>query len=292
MIARRTALSGIGLGLTRTAWADEPAIARHLQYDQGDYQTSYMRELLSLALARSGRHYQLEPVSLKGAAQSRLLIEMGKAHPSLDVHWTITDADRERRLRVVRIPIDRGLLGWRVALVRRSMLERWKWVRTLSDLAIYNAVQMPDWPDTRILRANGIPVQTGLYYSALFEMLVRGHADFFPRSIMEIGAELDAHRDLDIAIEPYVLLHYPSAQYFFVASSRPRLAADIERGLETLLADGTLQRMFRETFGDLLTRYDLKRRVTLELHNPTLPPQTPLQRTELWWTPQSDGLSA
>ena len=51
MIARRTALSGIGLGLTRTAWADEPAIARHLQYDEDDYQTSYMRELLSLALA-------------------------------------------------------------------------------------------------------------------------------------------------------------------------------------------------------------------------------------------------
>lgn len=285
MISRRSVLAAAGLGLAGNADADESDLVRILQFGN-DYQTSYMQQLMVLALGRSSRAYRMQPVSMH-LVQSRALIELIKPEPSLDVFWTITDANRERRgPLVVRIPIDRGLLGWRIALVRRSQRNRWKQLRTQSQLALYSAVQVADWSDTAILRANGLPVETTTYYDACFEMLARGQVDYFPRSIMEIGGELESHRNMDLVIEPHLLLHYPSAQYFFVSPARPRLAADLEKGLESLVADGTVRRMFHETFGNLVDRYDMKQRVTLMLNNPLLSPQTPLQRTELWWSPK------
>jgi len=146
-----------------------------------------------------------------------------------------------------------------------------------------------DWSDTAILRANGLPVETTTYYDACFEMLVRGQVDYFPRSTMEIGGELEFRRNMELVIEPHVLLRYPSAQYLFVSPAWPRLAADLEKGLEALVADGTVRRMFHETFGNLAARYDMRRRVTLVLNNPLLSPQTPLQRKELWWSPEEDA---
>ncbi len=285
MITRRNVLAVAGLGVAGPVRADELDTVRHLQYATVDFQTTYIQQLLALALARSGRAYVLQPVSME-LVQNRALIELTGPKPPIDVFWSMTDKDRERRPLTVRIPIDRGLFGWRIALVRRSQAQRWQRLQSLPELARYDAVQMPDWPDTAILRANGLPVQTTTYYAALFEMLVRGHVDYFPRSIMEIGDEFNAHHDLDIAIERHVLLHYPAAMYFFVSPSRPRLAADLEIGLEAMVADGELQRLFRAQFGDLLGRYELGRRVTLELKNPLLPVQTPLQRKELWWSPQ------
>ncbi|MDP1340920.1 hypothetical protein, partial [Klebsiella variicola] len=71
-------------------------------------------------------------------------------------------------LLTVRIPIDRGLMGWRLLLVRRSELAQWDQVRHLDDLRRRIAGQGHDWPDTAILRANGLQVGTSSVYEALF----------------------------------------------------------------------------------------------------------------------------
>jgi len=99
-----------------------------------------MQQLMVMALGRFGCAYRMQPVSMH-LVQSRALIELIKPEPSLELFWTITDTERERREPlVVRIPIDRGLLGWRIALVRRSQGNRWKQLRTLAQLARYSAV--------------------------------------------------------------------------------------------------------------------------------------------------------
>jgi len=200
--------------------------------------------------------------------------------------WTVTDRQRESSgLLPVRIPIDRGLMGWRLLLVRRGELAQWKRVRSLRDLGQRLAGQGHDWPDTTILRANGLQVGTSSGYEALFRMLAAGRIDYFPRSILEIDAEMADNRHPQLAIAPDLMLHYPTAAYLFVSPTRPDLAAELKTGLEAAVADGSLQRLHREQYGPVLKAHPIAPEHVLRLSNPLLPPETPLQRRELWLQP-------
>lgn len=253
---------------------------RHLP--QQDRQVDYFISLLHAALQRSGARYALVQTQSE-MVQSRALLEMASNDPSIDVFWTMTDPQREKSLLPIRVPLDRGLIGWRLCLTRAADRDRLRQVRDLKDLARLSAGQMHDWPDTAVLRANGLPVQVSTHYQGLFQMLSAGRFDYFPRSIFEIDAELGSFADQNLVIDPYLLLHYPAALYMFVRPGRPRLAADLTRGMNALVADGTFERLSRQIFGDLLQRHRIDQRRVLQLRNPLLPAQTPLDRKVLWW---------
>jgi hypothetical protein len=82
-----------------------------------------------------------------------------------------------------------------------------------------------------------------------------------------------------------VALHYPTAFYFFTSLARADLAADIERGLERMIADGSFEQLFEAHHGATLRRAKLEQRQLIELLNPNLPPRTPFAREELWYRP-------
>jgi hypothetical protein len=94
----------------------------------------------------------------------------------------------EAALLPIRIPIDKGLLGWRIFLVNRAKADQFAAVKTLDGLRPYQAGQGHDWPDTDILRANGLKVQGSANYDGLFKTLQAGRIDYFPRSVVEIWA--------------------------------------------------------------------------------------------------------
>ncbi|WP_343635672.1 hypothetical protein [Roseateles sp.] len=276
--ARQPAASAPSPGL-----APEPATVvfpRHLP--QQDKQVDYFISLLHAALQRSGTRYALIQTQSE-MVQSRALLEMASNEPGIDVFWTMTDPQREQTLLPVRVPLDRGLIGWRLCLMRAAERDRLGAVRDLRGLATLIAGQMHDWPDTAVLRANGLPVQVSTHYQGLFQMLSQGRFDYFPRSIFEIDAELASFADQDLVIDPHLLLYYPAALYMFVRPGRPRLAADLARGMEALVVDGTFERLSRQLFGDLVRRHRIDQRRVLRLRNPLLPPATPLDRKALWW---------
>ncbi|MFG6485867.1 hypothetical protein ACG04R_04230 [Roseateles sp. BYS78W] len=266
------------------AQPDEPVrLPRHISMP--DPQLAYVRRIVELALNRAGSRREVQYVDLD-MAQGRTLIELAAGHSPIDVMWTMTDRLREASgLLPVRIPIDRGLLGWRLLLVRRRELPEWSRVRSLKDLGDRLAGQGHDWPDTTVLRANGLRVGTSSVYEALFRMLAAGRIDYFPRSILEIDAEMAGGRYPELAIAPDLMLHYPAAAYLFVSPSRPELATELKAGLEAAVVDGSFQRLHREQFGALLKAHPVKPAGVLKLSNPLLPSETPLQRRELWLQP-------
>jgi hypothetical protein len=267
-----------------TAQALKPVrLPRHVSMP--DPQLPYVRRILELALSRDGARVDIRLTDLE-MTQGRTLVELATGQSPVDVMWTMTDRQREASgLLPVRIPIDRGLLGWRLLLVRRSELAQWRRVQGLGDLRERLAGQGHDWPDTAILRANGLQVGTSSVYEALFRMLVAGRVDYFPRSILEIDSELAGGRHPQLAIAPGLMLHYPAAAYLFVSPSRPELAAQLKAGLEAAVADGSFQRLHREQYGTVLKAHPVVPERVLRLHNPLLPPETPLQRRELWLQP-------
>ncbi|GAA5173447.1 hypothetical protein GCM10025771_00770 [Niveibacterium umoris] len=250
----------------------------------GDHRADYPIHLLQHALDAAGVRYLMRP-SRYAMTQSRAFTELDTG--SLSVTWSMTSIEREAAYRPVRIPIDKGLFGWRIPLVRRDSLARFEAVRTLSDLKQIEAGQGFDWPDLGILKAQGFAVTPGVDAPRLAKMLAARRFDWFPRALPEIWHEaVDGAAD-DLVVEPTLAIHYPTAIYYFVRADNSALAEAIESGLERCLRDGTFERMFQQEHGEAIQRARLANRRIFELGNPLLPAATPLSRKVLWFAPES-----
>lgn len=280
-------LAGLLLfSLLTAAQASNDDSLRYPRRAEGDeFRSIYELAQLELALAKAGSHLRLEPSSYS-MEQERALINL-EHNKRLDVVWSMTSIEREQRLLPVRIPLDKGLYGWRIALLPKGRAELLSGVRSIDDLRQFSAGQGHDWPDRTILHSNGLPVKISASYGSLFRMLQAQRFDYFPRSVMEIWDELQQPRGQQLVADSHVLLHYPTAMYFFFSRKRPELAETVRLGLEQALADGSFDRLFQQHFAANLQRAQFNQRQLIKLHNPLLPSATPLQRQELWFSPEA-----
>jgi ABC-type amino acid transport substrate-binding protein len=252
-----------------------------------DYEWAVLRTALEKSSARFGR-YDLQRTQ---AAMSppRVLHEMGAAQGKINVFVRATSPELERQFLPVRLPVDRGLLGYRLLLIRAADQDRYTRVRTVADLARLRAGLGQGWPDVQILQAAGIPVVEGSSYNGLFSMLDAHRFDFYLRSIDEATREIDERQEQypHMAIEQTLLVHYPLARYFFLRrdAEGALLAQRIEAGMEMMIRDGTLNTLFMRYKGDLIRKARLAQRHTIRIANPLLGPNTPLGRQELWFNP-------
>jgi hypothetical protein len=264
------------------------AAARTLVYPRAetdvDERDRYPVQLLKLALSKTDSRIELRPHAVF-MLQVRAMREV-EGQSGLDIVWTMTSREREQALLPIRIPIDRGLLGWRLLLVRPAREPVFAQVHSVEGLKALRGGQGADWPDTAILRSAGLAIDESVRYGDLFQKLAAGRIDYFPRSVQEIWGELDSHHDQGFVIEPTLALHYPTAMYFFVSKQRPELAAEIRKGLDIALRDGSFEALFQKNFGDVLKRARLGERQVFELRNPLLPLETPLADARLWYRPQ------
>ncbi len=250
---------------------------------EGDVRNDYPVALLSLALNKTGVRYNLKPsdrILLQGKALRQL-----RENRSVNVVWSMTEQQRELDLLPIRIPINKGLIGWRVFLIHRDKQNAFASINSLSALQRYIPVQGEDWPDTKILQSNGFDVETATNYMTTFDLLGRFQADFYPRSVVEVLGELEMDSiDPDIVLEQSLAIHYPSAMYFFVNKTNPTLATLIEAGLRKAMADGSVDQLFDLHYGPILEQLNIKQRQIFELDNPLMTEQTPIDNSELWFS--------
>lgn len=214
--------------------------------------------------------------------QARALTELENKR-EIDVVWSMTSIEREDKLLPIRIPIYKGLIGWRLLLIQETNRERFKQIHNLQQLESLTAGQGHDWPDTTILRKNRLKVYGASSYEGLFKMLAIGRIDYFPRSLIEIWNEYQTHKDEGISICTGIILQYPTAFYYFVNKDNQKLAEDIKKGLEEALMDGSFDALFHKEFDHFLIKSKLSQQSIFVLKNPILPPETPLHRPELWY---------
>ncbi len=270
--------------LSTTAPAAEPLRVIYPRSEsRKDGRAIFPIAVLQLALEHSGREFRLQPS--QATMQQARSIRMLSDGRELDVLWTVATPAREKQLRPIRIPIDLGLIGWRVLLIRSGDAQRFASIDSIAALSLLLGGQGHDWPDLAILRANGLQVAASPTYEGLFAMLVRGHIDYFPRGIDEVDRELERRSETPVEIEPTLLLHYPAPLYFFVNPGNDALARALETGLEACIADGSLRDALQQRFSERISSLNIAQRKILELHNADLPEATPLARNELWFEP-------
>ena len=245
---------------------------------QNSIHAQYIVDVLELALQKTGVRYELvesNDVLLQGKAFKLL-----SNNRTVNVVWAMTDDKREEDFLPIRIPLYKGLIGWRVLLVNPGKLSQLE----SSKLRDNYAVQGMDWPDLKILQANGFNVVSATNYDEAFTIMHRKQADMFPRSIIEVFGEL-AQPELTkaLVIEPNFVLQYPAATYFFVNQRDVILGRLLTTGLEMAVADGSFDKLFNATYLEMLQQLGLNKRTLLTLKNPLLPINTPLADKALWY---------
>ncbi len=255
------------------------AATTEVRYPREEGGSGYALELLQLALKKAGAHYSvtLTPIRMM---QDRALLEIGLEHGNVDIMATMTSREREAKLLPVRIPITKGLIGWRVAVLTAERRHQFDRVASLADLQRFRAVQGHDWPDLTILRDNGLTAHSVSSHESLFSTLATGRVDYLPLSLIEAQAAIKDRAGL--VIDPNIVLHYPAAIYFFVNRHNGALAEEVRRGLEASIADGAFDQLFYRHYGEAIKQAHLSGRRIIELRNPILPDATPLERKHLW----------
>jgi hypothetical protein len=259
-----------------------------------DSQYLYDYELLRLALeATVPTHgiFELQPSAAPmNQARAGDEIATSSGPGSVNVFARSTSAEQEQRFLPVRIPIDKGLISWRVFLVRADMEDKFAAVDSLQDLRAYSVGSFTTWADTAILRAAGFKVVTGNSYEGLFQMLVDRKFDFFSRSADEAYREYDERRAKlpDMRVEQKLLLHFPTTRYFFLRRSvdGQRLADRIEAGFDVLIKTGAFDAHFTRYKAALITRAHMRTRRVFRIDNPFMSAETRAllkSRPELWY---------
>ncbi|AXE29606.1 amino acid ABC transporter substrate-binding protein [Chromobacterium phragmitis] len=244
-------------------------------------------ELLRMALDKTVPEYG--PYAMRHPAEEmnepRFMAEAVSGQ-RVNLVWGATSEERERKLIPIRIPLGKGLLGYRVGLIRAGDQARFSGVRTVDDLKEFSFGLGPGWGDIPIYRHAGLTIWIDPY-EKLFKMLAAGRFDFYSRGVNEVFTEYQAFQlaKQGIVIEQDLLLYYPYPFYFFVSPSSPRLASRLTAGLERMLNDGSFDAIFWRYNRSSIEQAGLARRRIVRLVNPALPAHTPLGDRRLWFVP-------
>ena len=245
----------------------------------------YRIKLLELALQKTTGEYGLFKIeySRKKMNQSRAIV-MIKNNRGIDLIALPTSKQREEELLPIRIPVLKGLLGYRIFIIRSEDRNKFSRVRNFSELKNFSAGSGHDWLDSEILAHNGITVVKSSNYEGLFLMLRAGRFNYFPRGVNEAFDEIETRKSnfKDIEVERTLALHYTFPVYFFVRKDNITLAARIEKGLRASIADGSFQRLFNMYNGEYIRKAAINKRKILRLNNPLLTDETPVREKNLW----------
>lgn len=248
-------------------------------------QEIFYHDLLTLILKRTEKtfgpcnvvHMEDELTRIRSAVRI-------KGDQGVDLYWASTTIEREAMLQPIRIPLLKGLMGYKIFLIHKDNQKAFSQVTNLSQLQNFRAGQGADWPDVEILLNSDISVNVSANYESLFKMLSAKRFDFFPRGANQILSELRHNKDKDIIIEPRLVLTFSSPVYFFVSKKNDALAKRIEQGLREMLDDGSYDEFFyrHPLIVDTITRLNLQSRKIISISNPLLPSSAEKEPIENW----------
>ena len=202
-----------------------------------DVRSNDLIELLTLSLEVTKETHGAYKLQASGdfMNEKRQRVELSKGE-RLNIMWSSTSTALEESLLPIRIPLRKGLLGYRISLINKNNQDNIDRVKTLNDLRGLTIGQGHGWGDSAIYESNGIKVKEA-DYDSLFKMVVQNRFDLFPRGINEVFDEYRerAVKAPSLAIEENLLIVYLWPYYFFTNKKDWVLADRIETGLKKII---------------------------------------------------------
>lgn len=281
----------LGISLGCTLGYAQTRVTYPAPENANDVRYNDLIEILNSALEKTvpkyGPYMAAPTPVLMNEARQLAAIEQGNT--IINIVWSSTSEDKERKLLPIRIPLRKGILGYRIALTAKSKQAEIDKVMTLDDMKKLTIGQGLGWGDVEIYKSNGITVFSA-QYDGLFKMAAGGRFDLFPRGISEIGPEFDANSAAlpELAIEKGLLIYYPWPYYFFFNQQDKALAERIETGIRMMMRDGSFDTLFKKYNANAIEKANFKGRRVIRIENSILPKATPLSDKSLWFDPSRD----
>ena len=282
------ALIAIAVGKNINSARAETMIVKYPKPEADAFRYAYHYELVEQILIKTESiygPYQIVPYIKEVNTQRKVKEFMQGEHVNL--FWSPPQDLYEKNMRVIRIPILKGLLGYRIFLIRKKDQAKFSSIKTIEDLRKYTVGQGKNWADVKVYEHNNIKVVKGNRYEHLFGMLARGRFDYFARGINEVFPEFQAKKNHFpiMHVEESILLYYPYPVFIYVHITNERLAERIEQGLGLMIEDGSFDKLFFKYHSSMIEKANLKGRKVFRIENPFIPESTPLNRNELWYDP-------
>lgn len=238
-----------------------------------DPRMTYDRELLRLALDKTRDtfgDYELQPAPPMTKARVRLSLELN-SFTNLFAMDSYSSARDEKGLAYVRFPVHLGIVSYRICFVSPGQQAAIAQVHDLEGLRRFSFGQGKGWLDVEILRHAGLKVVEVDGYEMLFKMVARGRFDLLCRGASELRSELLTHKEIKgLKMDNVLLIYYPLPRVFYTNAANGEAMRRVETGLQQAWQDGSLQALWRRSFGPAIAFAGLKQRRMLKLENPFL----------------------
>ena len=226
-----TILSSISVALA------EPMVRTLAAQKSEDISHDYFTGLLRLLVSDK---YQLQFIEHPGQGRAIKLLQDGKY---LDVVWSGSSAARNDNLIRVAIPLFKGGLGIRGALLHQQKLTMYRKINDIEGLGTLTICQGRHWPDTDILESSGLQVTRVHTFEAMLGMLNIGRCDLIYLSIFEGAGELSSAQMQypELVWDTHLLLQYSTAMYFYLNQRNRALADYLELSLIEMMESGEFE---------------------------------------------------
>lgn len=235
--------------------------------------------LLDTALKAAG--FPASLVAAPHASEARNLHESqeGRIHINLlPASPARLEMLRAGKLRMIPVPLERGLLGWRSSFVLQGQEARLARVKNLDDLRALTVGQGTGWWDAEIYRSAGITTREVQAWrnGEFVEQMQAGVIDLFPIGLEEALSYFLPHfrqHYPQIALDQTLLIRYPWYRFVWVSPhpNSDELYDALQKGFDIICSNGQFESTWNQA-RQLPPEASWLGRTVVELENPFYSP--------------------
>lgn len=249
-----------------------------------DTRNDYPVELLTAALKATEKEYGacklvgVGPMNQKRAIKSVI-------DNKIDIAWVPATANNNKVLSPIKVPLRKGLLGWRLLLVNESDLSKFSEVDTLAELSEFKTGFGADWQDLPVMQKNFDSVVLSNTYEQLFKLLHKKRFEFFSRGLHEAWDEIEYHKadDYQFAVLDHIMLRYKAVDLFYVNKQNKQLQKRLSKGMNKIIINGTFNDLFYSYYSYFIDTANINLKTVIELENPNFPDDVAFKDPQLWF---------
>lgn len=237
-----------------------------------DHRRTYSYRLLELALSKTVSDYgPFELTGIPNLTPNRMhMINKSNSIENFFAKFTY-DTQLSDSSIYAPYPVEFGLMSYRVCFVAPQFLNTSNSITSLQQMTPYTIGQGSGWPDTPVMRANGLQVKEVIKSNKLITMTEKGRFEFFCRGITEPKLEMERYGDgFPLVLNSSFMLHYELPRFFYTHKSNTAGMKRVREGLARAYKDGSAQALFRELYKDHFAFVKPKDRHVIPLVNSSL----------------------